>query len=395
MEKIKTALLSVKRGQGEPISAYLYDLNHLRSHVSTLISTMPAGCRYYYAVKANSEKEILKTLLPLVNGFEVASIGEIEKVRELDPAVSILFGGPGKMDSELVGAIRYCVDLIHVESIHELRRLNWIANQAGQVVQILLRVNLKHAIPNATMKMAGVPTQFGIDEAEIPMVLSMIREFRHINLQGFHFHAMSNNLDGEAHSGFIRYCVLKSETWEKEYGLPISVINVGGGIGVNYQDPKQIFPWSKLTQELENVTSGFQYSNRKLILECGRYTTASCGYYAAEVLDIKQNHGKAFVVIRGGTHHLRLPAAWKHNHPFTIIHTDEWKYPFPRPEIKNSTVTIAGELCTPNDILARDTPVERVRVGDIILFHLAGAYGWAISHHDFLSHAHPRQLYLD
>jgi diaminopimelate decarboxylase len=89
-----------------------------------------------------------------------------------------------------------------------------------------------------------------------------------------------------------------------------------------------------------------------------------------------------------------LPAAWKMNHPFLIIPIDVWPYPFDRPSLLNKRVTLAGELCTPNDILARDAPCTCLRVGDIVLFRYAGAYGWDISHHDFLSHPHPEFIYL-
>ena len=98
---------------------------------------------------------------------------------------------------------------------------------------------------------------------------------------------------------------------------------------------------------------------------------------------------------RGGSHHLRLPAAWKQSHPFTIIPIEKWLYPFTRPEINDAVVTVAGELCTPNDILARDVGVPHLRAGDILLFSYVGAYGWAISHHDFLSHPHPDHYYLE
>ncbi|MGF6951724.1 diaminopimelate decarboxylase [Neobacillus sp. B4I6] len=131
------------------------------------------------------------------------------------------------------------------------------------------------------------------------------------------------------------------------------------------------------------------------MFESGRYITSSCGYYAAEVLDIKQNHGKYFCVVRGGSHHFRLPAAWKHSHPFTIVPVEKWSYPFKRPEVNRAVITVTGGLCTPNDVLARDILVTKVRVGDIILFSYTGAYGWSISHHDFLSHPHPKHLYIE
>jgi diaminopimelate decarboxylase len=121
---------------------------------------------------------------------------------------------------------------------------------------------------------------------------------------------------------------------------------------------------------------------------------AAWGAYVTEVLDVKTNHGRCFAVVRGGTHHFRLPASWGHSHPFTVIPVEEWPYPFPRPGVRGAPVTVAGELCSPKDVLARDVEVDELRAGDILWFHHAGAYGWSISHHDFLHHPHPRQLFL-
>ena len=107
---------------------------------------------------------------------------------------------------------------------------------------------------------------------------------------------------------------------------------------------------------------------------------------------MKHVHGEAFALVRGGSHHIRLPSSRQHSHPFHVVPVEEWPDEVPRPSA-SGTVTIAGELCTPKDVLAR-APLERVRAGDVIVFEAAGAYGWEISHHDFLRHPHPEFLYL-
>ncbi|GAX90007.1 type III PLP-dependent enzyme [Effusibacillus lacus] len=393
--RIENLIQSLKTERKKPFCAYIYDLKQLREHVSLLTATLPSQCRLFYAVKANSDATILKALAPIVHGFEVASLGEIEKVRTVDTRIPVIFGGPAKTDDEIQGAIHHGVSLLHAESFHELRRIEYIAGQLDVVVPILLRVNLGGPLSTATLQMAGVPTQFGIEEAQVPEAIALARSLQHVDLQGFHFHAMSNNLDAEGHARFITHCVDKAQTWAGEFDLRISYLNVGGGIGVNYHDLERQFDWPVFTSQLDQLIKDHGQPNATMLFECGRYVTAACGHYAAEVLDIKQNHGKHFAVVRGGTHHFRLPAAWKHSHPFTVVPIDEWRYPFARPELSDSAVTVAGELCTPNDVLARDVVVPRIRSGDIILFRYTGAYGWAISHHDFLSHPHPEQIFLD
>ena len=391
---MENTVKTLRMEQEKPFCAYLYDLPKLRNHVNELIRSLPSVSRLFYAIKANSDDTLLRTLAPIVHGFEVASLGEIEKVRAVDKDIPILFGGPGKTQEEIEGAITHKVTLLNVESLHELQLVNYIASQQGANVDILLRVNLRSSVPNARLKMAGVATQFGIDELYIPNAIELAKSLSHITLCGFHFHAMSNNIDAKAHAEFIDRCFDLSKTWGEKFELDISYLNVGGGIGINYQDLENQFNWMDFMNRLNTVLAKHEVADLKVLFECGRYITSSCGYYAAEVLDIKQNHGEYFCVVRGGSHHLRLPAAWKQSHPFTIIPIENWPYPFIRPEINDAVLTVAGELCTPNDILAREVNVPRLRAGDILLFSYVGAYGWAISHHDFLSHPHPDHYYI-
>ncbi|MEW9502518.1 type III PLP-dependent enzyme [Jeotgalibacillus marinus] len=391
---IENTVQSLKMEREQPFCAYVYDLSKLRSHVNKIMTTLPSTCQLFYAVKANSDETLLKTLAPIVRGFEVASLGEIEKVRAVDKKIPILFGGPGKTKEEIEGAIHHGVSFLHVESIYELQMVNHIASEKETTVSILLRVNLRRSVPNAQLKMAGVPTQFGIDEAEIPIAIALAKSLPNIKIHGFHFHAMSNNVDSKTHADFVNHCFDRAETWEGKFDIDISYINVGGGMGINYKELEHQFNWDDFTKRLKKILDKRNHSNWQVFFECGRYITSSCGYYAVEILDIKKNHGHYFCIIRGGSHHFRLPAAWKQNHPFTIIPIENWSYPFKRPEVNETLITVAGELCTPNDVLAKEVFVSRLRVGDILLFSYAGAYGWSISHHDFLSHPHPEQLYI-
>ena len=112
------------------------------------------------------------------------------------------------------------------------------------------------------------------------------------------------------------------------------------------------------------------------------------------MLDLKRTHGRWFAVLRGGTHHFRLPAAWGYSHPFTVLPVDDWPHPWPRPAVTGAEVDAAGELCTPRDILTRGRYVDRLRVGDVLVFPRTGAYGWDISHHEFLRHPHPEVVTL-
>ncbi|RWZ58674.1 type III PLP-dependent enzyme [Halobacillus fulvus] len=376
----------------EPFCAYLYDLEDLRRHASSIKKSLPDFVDLYYAVKANPEQPILETLEPIVDGFEVASAGEMNKVSSLT-VKPMMFGGPAKKDSELEEAIRSGVKTINVESFHELNRLAALAEKHHTKIPVLARVNLTANVSDSHLRMSGVPTQFGVDEQEIPDFIKKVNTMDSIDLRGFHFHAMSNNLDAEAHLRFVEACLDKSLAWAERYRLDAPIVNIGGGIGINYWHPDDPFDWQVLAKGLHDLES--KTNGRHIFMEIGRYMTASCGVYAAEVLDVKQNHDQSFAVLRGGSHHLRLPAAWKMSHPFRVFPVEDWPYPFERPEVRNREVTIAGELCTPNDVLVRQEPVTRLRAGDVVLFEYAGAYAWTISHHDFLSHPHPEIVYIN
>jgi diaminopimelate decarboxylase len=306
---------------------------------------------------------------------------------------------------------------VHVESVHELRRLEAIAAHLGVVAPVLLRANLAEvaAVPGSTLAMAGRPTPFGIDERHVPAAAASAARSPHLRLDGFHFHSVSNHLDAAAHARLVARYLDQAVRWADQARTPLRVVNAGGGFGVSYGDPAAGFDWDRFVADLGGVLRRHAPAGCSVTFEPGRYVAADHATYAAEVLDVKQTHGTTFVVVRGGTHHFRLPASWQHSHPFGVVAIERRTGPpvpppaaattpsgpparsgsaLPRPGVANRRVTVVGQLCSPKDVLARDALVDRVRVGDVVAFARAGAYGWSISHHDFLSHPHPRMTYL-
>ena len=385
-------LISDRAKDGRPVCLYAYDLDELTEHVSQVVRALPERCRMFYAMKANSAEPLLRALAPLVAGFEVASGGELAKARAVDQRIPIIFGGPAKTEEDIAQALAQRVTRFHAESVLELHRISTVAGRAGQVAEVLLRVNLTGPFPAATLSMA---TQFGIDEALLPEAVCTARALPHLRLAGFHLHSLSNNLCAQAHLDLLDLYRRTVTGWEREFELACEVVNVGGGIGVNYADLAKQFDWQHFTRGLSQLVDRCVPAHwREIDFECGRFLVAACGSYAVEVLDIKRNHGVHYLVIRGGTHHFRLPASWQHSHPFTVVAVDRWTLRCPRPELRNEPVTVVGELCTPKDVLARDVVVPQVRAGDVLVFQHAGAYGWEISHHDFLTHPHPDHVFL-
>jgi diaminopimelate decarboxylase len=390
------ALVAQRSAGGEPVCLYAYDLGRLAEHVGDIVAALPERCRMFYAMKANSARPLLAALAPLVDGFEVASGGELAKARAVGEHVPVLFGGPVKTGRAIADALERRVERLHVESVLELYRVSEVAARLGRCTDVLLRVNLAGPFPPATLAMAGAPTQFGIDESVLADAVRAAVGLPGVRFAGFHLHSLSNNLSATAHLEMLDLYRRKVTGWEKEFGLRCEVLNVGGGIGVDYADLDARFDWDFFTGELRGlVERTFPPYWREIDFECGRFLVAACGSYAVEVLDIKRNHGVNYLLVRGGTHHFRLPVSWQHSHPFTVLPVDRWRSRAPRPELRDEPVTVVGELCTPKDVLARDVVVPRARPGDVLVFHHAGAYGWEISHHDFLSHPHPEHVFLD
>ncbi|TDM02412.1 alanine racemase [Macrococcus carouselicus] len=361
-------------------SLYIYDLSALKKRAARLCRSTKH--QIYYAVKANADLQILTSLLPYVAGFEVASPGEIMKVRSISETVPIIYGGPVKTRRDLETALRQGVVDINIESLYELDELIELSDMLAVKVNVQLRINLKDISSDAKLKMAGTATQFGLPEDEIDEALKLIQSARLIELRGFHFHAMSNNLSVQAHLAYVQ----KAFAFTKCYRdlLPEEpVINIGGGFGIDYAQ-EQAFPLDRFLEGVEGLPV--------LTLEIGRWLTAPVGYYAAKVYDIKTMHGRNFVLVNGGTYHFRFPKAWYHEQPYVIV-------PATKRRQRQKTLTqqravIAGKLCTPNDVFGPEYPLEHVSTDDYIVFKFAGAYGLDISHIHFLSHAAPEIIYI-
>ncbi|GGK37318.1 diaminopimelate decarboxylase [Pilimelia terevasa] len=374
-----------------PRCAYVYRRAALAAAVARVRAVLPPRVRLLYAVKANSDRRVVAALAALVDGLEVASAGELALAREVG-AGRIAFGGPAKTDAALAAAAAAGAR-VHVEGLHELRRLAALtAGRAGPGLPVALRVNRAAAAPAGSHRMAGAATPFGFDEADVGAALAVAAAAPGLAVDGLHVHAVSNNLDAAAHAGYVTATAAWAGALAGAHGLRLEYLNVGGGLGVDYAGGAR-FDLAVFGAGLAAAAASLP-AGAELVVEPGRYLAAGAGWYAAEVLDVKRTHGRWFAVLRGGTHHFRLPAAWGYSHPFAVLPVAHWPYPWPRPQVRDAAVTVAGELCTPRDVLARDVPVARVRVGDVLVFGDAGAYGWDISHHDFLRHRHPDTVVL-
>ncbi|GAA2529396.1 alanine racemase [Pilimelia columellifera] len=385
---LPASVVAAVRTASTPVCAYVYQRQALAAAVAAVREALPAGAGLLYAVKANGHPEVVAQFAGRCDGLEVASGGELA-LAVAAGARRVAFGGPGKTDDELAAAVRAGA-VLHVESVGELRRLAWTLGQGarwpgGGRVPVAVRVNRAGGALTGSHQMTGAATPFGVDEAQLGEFVTAAGLAPGVRLVGFHLHAVSNSLDAKAYAAFVREAVAWAGAAAGQHGVDLRMVNVGGGLGVDYAGGER-FDLGALRVGLAGLELP---PGVELVFEPGRFLAADAGWYAAQVLDLKRTHGRWFAVLRGGTHHFRLPAAWGYSHPFTVLPVDRWPYPFARPQVVGVEVDAVGELCTPRDVLTRGQRVDRLRVGDVLVFGRAGAYGWDISHHEFLRHPKP------
>jgi diaminopimelate decarboxylase len=372
----------------------VYDLAGLDRHAATVRAALPSRVELLYAMKANPDAELLRSLIDHVDGVEVASAGEVRRLGAALPGVApAAFAGPGKTDEDLDAGLAAGVHRFHVESPHELRRLDPLAQRRGVVADVLLRVNLPAdggAFPRGdgrggqeapALVMGGGPSPFGMDPCEARACVAM--DLPGVRIRGVHAH-LASGVDAVLAVANARRVV----GWAVDE-LGAGEVNVGGGMAVDYADPRSRFDWTGYGRGLRTLLA--EDPGLVLRIEPGRALTAYCGTYLTEVVDVKRSHGEWFAVVRGGTHHLRTPAAKGHSQPFDILPRPDGDRRGPRTGA--GPLTLVGQLCTPKDVLARRQQGASVGVGDVVAFRMAGAYAWNISHQKFLSHDPPAFRY--
>lgn len=381
-DTVPAAVRAVVARLDRPVAAYLYDLAAVRTRAVSLRSALPDWAEIFYAVKANGFPPVVAALSDVVDGFEIASAHEATLVA--DHARRVLVSGPAK-NPVLLKAVVATVGksvTVNVESVLELHRLSHAATEAGLTIPVALRVNpdlAPLASPDAVgLTMGGVASPFGIPEDMVPDAIELATTLPGLDLVGFHVHAMSGNLDADAHASYVDWFL----RWSVSQGVDLRSVDVGGGLGYPFEGVAEfdLDRFGALLSELDppdGVT---------VMLEPGRWLAAPIGWYAVEVVDLKSSHGVTYAVVRGGINHFQLPTSWDIRHNFAVVPLDDWPSAMPRPGVRNCMITVSGELCTPEDVLARDVLVAEIRAGDVLVFPNAGAYGYEFAMHEFLGH---------
>lgn len=389
--EVAAAVLALR--DGAPVNGYVFDPAVATRHARRLREALPAWATLLYAVKANGAPPVVEALLVDggVDGLEVASTSESRLAASLLPSGRPLAAaGPAKHPGLLADLLDHGVSVIHAESLIELRRIDALARTRGTRVPVALRVNPAGIGVTGTLAMGGRSSAFGIPQHDIPAAVAVAQSLPGIDLVGFHMHAVSGNRDARAHAAYVAWMLEWSVATARATGVELRWVDAGGGLGVSY-DGTDALDLAVLGEELAALTPP---AGVEVVLEPGRWLVADCGWYAAEVIDLKESHEGTFALVRGGINGYCLPATEDFPFPVAVLPVENWGEPFARPGREDVTVTVCGELCTPEDVLVRDVVLDRVRVGDVLVFSQAGAYGYEFALRDFLGHPAPSRAFL-
>jgi diaminopimelate decarboxylase len=225
-------------------------------------------------------------------------------------------------------------------------------------------------------------------EDRLTDAVATARRLPGIDPVGYHFHVVSGNLDADRHADYVLSRLSWAAAAAREHGIELRVVDVGGGLGV---PPYGGAPFD-LDRFADRLAAAPPPPGVRVVFEPGRWLVAECGHYAAQVTDLKQVAGEWFAVLAGGINHFMLPALLEVAVEAAVLPVARWPYSCPRPELRDTPVSLAGPLCTPEDILARGITADRLRVGDVMVFPVAGAYGWEFAVRGFLGHPPARRV---
>ncbi|MDE2436165.1 MAG: pyridoxal-dependent decarboxylase, exosortase A system-associated [Sphingomonadales bacterium] len=369
---------------------FIYSSQHLRRRVQTLRAAMPDRLALHYAVKANSFGPLLSLMGELVDGFDIASGGELALASAAGiDAQRISFAGPGKTDTELTAAITAGVTL-NLESEGEAERAITIADRLGHVPRLAVRVNPDFDLKGSGMKMGGGAKPFGVDVDRVPALARRIigsgAEWR-----GFHIFAGSQSLDSDA------ICDTQAETLRlaarlaMESGVPLPHCNLGGGFGIPYFPGDEPIDLGLIGARLAEQFAALPdlLKETRFSIELGRYLVGEAGVYLTRIVDRKISHGEIYLIVDGGLHH-QLAASGnfgtvvRRNYPVAIASRFDVQ--------AEEEASVVGCLCTPLDRLADKAGFPRADVGDLVAVFCAGAYGPSASPAQFLGHGPAREL---
>lgn len=347
---------------------YYYDTKVLRDTLACVNreSAKYANYSVHYAMKANANPKVLSIIRESGLGADCVSGGEVRAaIKAGFPASKVVFAGVGKSDWEINLGLDYGIFCFNVESIPELEVINELAAAKGKIANVAFRINPNvgaHTHANITTGLAE--NKFGISMQDMDRVIDVALEMKNVKFIGLHFHIGSQILDM---TDFVALCNRVNELQDKLEARRIQIehINVGGGLGIDYDHPNR--------QSVPDFQKYFHVyathlklrSYQTLHFELGRAIVGQCGSLISKVLYVKQGANKQFAILDAGMTDLIRPALYQAYHKIENITSEE----------PVQAYDVVGPICESSDVFGKAIDLNKVRRGDLIALRSAGAYG--------------------
>ena len=320
-----------------------------------------------FAVKANANMAILSSLNKLGSGFDIVSGGELYKAIKIgaDPQ-KIVFAGVGKTSSEIAYALKVNVLMFNVESVAEAYAIQEVARSLKKKAKIAIRVNPDVTVDTHAYITTGKKgTKFGVQLNAVKGLIKNLLNFGNIEIVGLHFHIGSQITTTRPYIEAAKKAVRLVRD-VRDMGVPISFLNLGGGLGITYnkENPSTA---DKFAQAILPYLKGL---NVKLLLEPGRFIVGSAGILVTKVLYLKESANKNFVIVDGGMNDLIRPSLYEAYH---------YIQPLRKVKVSHQIVDVVGPVCESGDFFAKDRSLPLVKSGDYLAVMSAGAYGYVMA----------------
>lgn len=346
---------------------YFYDLDVLNATLDEIKTHgISKGFRVHFALKANNQPKILKMIKEAGLGADCVSGGEVQ--RAIDTGFSsgeIAFAGVGKSDEEIELGLKHDIFCFNCESYQELEVLNELAKKNGKTARVALRLNPNVEADTHKYITTGLSeNKFGINASDLDHVLEKLPSLKNLELIGIHFHIGSQI---EKFTPFEELCKKANalNNYIEDKGFELSVINVGGGFGINYAHPND-----NSVPDFERFFGLFERGiklkdHQHLHFELGRSVVGQCGSLITKVLYTKYGQTKNFAIVDAGMTELIRPALYQAAHRIDVLTSS-------RAEEKYDVV---GPICESSDTFRKDISIPKVERGDLVAIRSAGAYG--------------------
>ena len=370
---------------------YLYDGDELASRVTGLREHMHPRLEFFFSLKANPNVAVCAVLHDAGARAEVSSMAELVTARKAGVAPeNLIFLGPGKSSEELAACLDEGLYTIVCESFGELEAIDELARARGIAAPVALRINPSFAVKGSGLTMGGKPRQFGIDETQIFANPDLAQRFPHVRLMGVQVYMGTRILSEEAIAENTERIFELACRVSDVLEFPLEMVDVGGGLGVAYFDGERDLDLPLLAARVNPIIAEFadSHPDTRLVMELGRYLTATSGTYVVCVHYVKESMGERFAVADGGTNHhmaaVGIGSFVKRNFPMRVLNRID--------EPATESWHVTGPLCTPNDTLGKKVALPPVQPGDLVGVLRSGAYGPTASPVLFLSHGYPAEV---